>query len=46
MCLRSPRKVPLIVHPASAAVFQPPFRSMPCTPTGDEKRKVVCRACR
>ena len=33
--------VPVMVHPASAASFQPPFRIMPCTPTGEDSTIVI-----
>src|SRR5580658_1449564 len=38
--------VPLTVQPARVLVAQPPLRNRPCTPTGEERRKVVWRLLR
>jgi len=38
--------VPLNVQPANVLVAQPPLRSRPCTPTGEESRNVVWRLLR
>src|ERR1700685_1969513 len=38
--------VPFNVQPASAAVFHPPLRIIPCTPTGDDAKNVSDRRLR